>query len=88
MTLRCPSPSHRSSACLSLDCQLILVISINAGDLRDDSQPDFLREFHRALAVVSGDLFFARYRLQSDVVDNLKQRTNTTTLEAAKGKLV
>ena len=32
------------------------------GDLQDDSNPDFAREFYRALSVVCDDLFFARYR--------------------------
>ena len=32
------------------------------GDLRDDHNPDFLREYHRALSVVCSDLFFARFR--------------------------
>ena len=32
------------------------------GDLRNDHNPNFLREYHRALAVVCDDLFFARFR--------------------------
>lgn len=35
---------------------------IKSGDMRDDHNPDFLREYHRALAVVCDDLFFARFR--------------------------
>ena len=37
------------------------IISVT-GDLRDDHNPDFLREYHKALAVVCDDLFFARFR--------------------------
>ncbi|KAI8480901.1 hypothetical protein Bbelb_413740, partial [Branchiostoma belcheri] len=33
---------------------------IKSGDLRDDSSPDFVQEFHRALSAVCNDLFFAR----------------------------
>ncbi|XP_071497013.1 uncharacterized protein [Diadema antillarum] len=35
---------------------------IKAGDMRDDTNVDFMREFHLALSVVCNDLFFARYR--------------------------
>ena len=63
----------------------ILYIS---GDLRDDIQPEFLREFHKALAVVSGDLFFARYRFQSETAHSLKEKSSTSTLSAAKGMLI
>ena len=31
-------------------------------DLRDDTEPSFVKEFHRGLAIVCDDLFFARYR--------------------------
>lgn len=54
-----------------------------AGDLRDDSQPEFLREFHKALAVVSGDLFFARYRFQSDAAHSLREKSSSNSLSAA-----
>ena len=59
-----------------------------SGDLRDDSQPEFLREFHKALAVVSGDLFFARYRFQSETAHSLKEKSSASTLSAAKGMLI
>ena len=36
--------------------------TFSTGDLRDDHNPDFLREYHRALSVVCSDLFFARFR--------------------------
>ncbi|WAR00886.1 hypothetical protein MAR_025258, partial [Mya arenaria] len=35
---------------------------IKAGDLRNDHNPNFVKEYHRALAVVCDDLFFARFR--------------------------
>lgn len=35
---------------------------IKTNDLRDDSNPQFIREFYRCLAVCCDDLFFARYR--------------------------
>eukprot|EP00058_Branchiostoma_floridae_P012905 XP_002598393.1 hypothetical protein BRAFLDRAFT_128123 [Branchiostoma floridae] len=38
---------------------------IKSGDLRDDSSPEFVQEFHRALSAVCNDLFFARYRRSS-----------------------
>lgn len=34
-------------------------------DLRDDTDPSFVKEFHRCLAIVCDDLFFARYRRSS-----------------------
>lgn len=34
-------------------------------DLRDDTDPSFVKEFHRGLAIVCDDLFFARYRRSS-----------------------
>jgi hypothetical protein len=35
---------------------------MKAQDLRDDTAPSFVKEFHRGLAIVCDDLFFARYR--------------------------
>jgi hypothetical protein len=35
---------------------------LKAQDLRDDTEPSFVKEFHRGLAIVCDDLFFARYR--------------------------
>ena len=35
---------------------------IKVNDLRDDTNPQFLREFYRCLAVCCDDLFFSRYR--------------------------
>ena len=35
---------------------------IKTNDLRDDTNPQFIREFYRCLAVCCDDLFFARYR--------------------------
>ena len=38
------------------------MLCLLAGDLRDDHNPDFQREYHRALSVVCSDFFFARFR--------------------------
>lgn len=57
-----------------------------AGNLRDDSQPEFLQEFHKALAAVSGDLFFTRYRFESDSVHSMEDSTSSSTLSMAKGR--
>ena len=35
---------------------------LKAENLRDDTEPSFVKEFHRGLAIVCDDLFFARYR--------------------------
>lgn len=47
--------------------EFLLVLShtlahIKTNDLRDDTNPLFIREFYRCLAVCCDDLFFARYR--------------------------
>lgn len=34
-------------------------------DLRDDTDPSFVKQFHRCLAIACDDLFFARYRRSS-----------------------
>ena len=41
---------------------------LKSQDLRDDTEPSFVKEFHRGLAVVCDDLFFARYRRSSSPV--------------------
>ncbi|VDI46614.1 Hypothetical predicted protein, partial [Mytilus galloprovincialis] len=56
---------------------------IKAGDLRDDSNPDFLREYHRALAVVCDDLFFARYRQSSGISKTLAKKNPGVSVEHA-----
>ena len=51
--------------------------------MRDDSNPDFLREYHRALAVVCDDLFFARYRRSTGFSQSLAKATGTQNVEQA-----
>ena len=46
-----------------------------SGDLRDDSNPEFCKEFYRALSVVCDDLFFSRYRRESASVASLAENT-------------
>nr|XP_002738967.1 PREDICTED: uncharacterized protein LOC100369241 [Saccoglossus kowalevskii] len=41
---------------------------IHTGDMRDDTQPEFSREFHKSLSVLCHDLFFARYRRSSSLL--------------------
>lgn len=53
------------------------------GDLRDDNNPDFLREYHRALAVVCDDLFFARYRRSSSLTQTLARANSGVNIEQA-----
>lgn len=38
------------------------LVFVLPGDLRTDGNPNFQREYHRAMAVVCDDLFFARFR--------------------------
>lgn len=57
----CPSSFSSSSP-------FIFYIS---GDLRDDTNPEFIREYQQALAVVCDDLFFARYRRSSNLAQTL-----------------
>lgn len=53
---------------------------LKAQDLRDDTDPSFVKEFHRSLAIVCDDLFFARYRRSSVL-------TQSTTLPAGEDVL-
>ena len=56
---------------------------IACGDLRDDSHPGFLKEFHHALAVMCDDLFFARYRRSSALARTLSSLPPKDDLESA-----
>ena len=60
---------------------------IAAGDLRDDSHPGFLKEFHHALAVLCDDLFFARYRRSSALAQTLSSIPADVDTESA-GRLL
>lgn len=53
------------------------------GDLRDDSNPGFLKEYHKALAVVCDDLFFARYRQSSGISQTLAKKNPGVSVEQA-----
>ena len=57
------------------------------GDLQDDSNPDFAREFYRALSVVCDDLFFARYRRSSSTAKALAH-TDDANVESAANTLL
>ena len=57
------------------------VLHARVGDLRDDLSPEFAREFYRALAVVHDDLFFSRYRRESDVTTTLSQQQGAYSFE-------
>ncbi|CAH1797049.1 unnamed protein product [Owenia fusiformis] len=61
---------------------------IKAGDLRDDSNPEFAREFYRALSVVCDDLFFARYRRSSPITKTLAGTEDNASLERASNTLL
>lgn len=56
---------------------------IACGDLRDDSHPGFMKEFHLALAVICDDLFFARYRRSSALARTLSSLPASDDLESA-----
>ena len=56
---------------------------IAAGDLRDDNNPVFLKEFHHALAVLCDDLFFARYRRSASLARTLTSRSAGSELETS-----
>ena len=58
-----------------------------SGDLRDDHNPDFAREFYHALSVVCDDLFFARYRHQSGAASTLA-KNEKVNIEAAASALL
>ena len=69
---------------------LVLVHSLShiaAGDLRDDTNPVFLKEFHHSLAVLCDDLFFARYRRSSALAQTLSSMPKRTDLEQASSEL-
>ena len=53
------------------------------GDLRNDSNPGFLKEYHKALAVVCDDLFFARYRQSSGISQTLAKKNPGVSVEQA-----
>ena len=61
---------------------------IACGDLRDDSHPGFLKEFHHALAVICDDLFFARYRRSSALARTLSSLPDDEDLESASRMLL
>lgn len=41
---------------------LCFVVLFFVGDLRDDSNLDFIKEYNRVLVVVCDDFFFVRYK--------------------------
>ncbi|EDO39341.1 predicted protein, partial [Nematostella vectensis] len=61
---------------------------VAAGDLRDDSSPAFLKEFHRCLAVVCDDLFFSRYRRSSALSHTLASLSPEVDVESASKELL
>lgn len=54
---------------------------VKVGDLTDDANPQFLREFYRAMRICCQDLFFARSR-NSGVTDGLGATAGPTLLES------
>ena len=56
--------------------------SLSTGDLINDSNPEFAREFYRALSVVCDDLFFARYRRSAKYPDERTDSAAGTLLSA------
>ncbi|XP_077985306.1 uncharacterized protein LOC144439946 [Glandiceps talaboti] len=54
---------------------------VKSGDMRDDSQPEFTRQFHKALSVVCHDLFFARYRRTSALLSTQTKAKNQQVQE-------
>lgn len=53
---------------------------LKAQDLRNDTEPLFVKEFHRCLAVVCNDLFFSRYRRSCISASQNDDRDNVTDL--------
>ena len=53
------------------------------GDLRDDHNPEFAQHFYRALSVVCDDLFFARYRRESNLTTTLSKDEGVSVATAA-----
>ena len=51
--------------------------------MRDDSNPEFTKQFYRALGVVCDDLFFSRYRRESSPATALAQSAGTSAVTAA-----
>ena len=66
---------------------LRLFLPLCLGDLQDDSNPNFAREFYRAISVVCDDLFFARYRRSSSAAKTLAH-TNDVNVESAADTLL
>lgn len=61
---------------------------IAAGDLRDDSNPVFLKEFHHGLAVICDDLFFSRYRRSSALSQTIASLPDSIKVEEASRELL
>ena len=66
---------------------LRLFVPLCLGDLQDDSNPNFVREFYRAISVVCDDLFFARYRRSSSAAKTLAH-TDDVNVESAADTLL
>jgi hypothetical protein len=60
---------------------------VSPGDLRDDTNAEFAREFYRALSVVCDDLFFSRYRRESSAVQSLADSEGVSIAQAARDLL-
>lgn len=60
---------------------------VKVGDLRDDSDQDFVREFYHALTVVCNDLFFARQRRKSPETGEGATAENIVSLNDAETML-
>ncbi len=58
-----------------------------SGDLRDDSNPEFAKDFYQALSVVCDDLFFARYRRSSSPAESLSESVGSSVGSAASALL-
>ena len=61
---------------------------VASGDLRDDSNPAFLKEFHHALAIICDDLFFARYRRSSALANTVASLPAEVEAEEASRQLL
>ena len=64
-----------------------MLLPLCLGDLQNDNNPDFAREFYRAISVVCDDLFFARYRRSSSAAKTLAH-TDDVNVESAADTLL
>ena len=67
---------------MSISCNYQLHLN-STGDLQNDGNPEFAKQFYLALSVVCDDLFFARYRRDSSTAKTLADQSGASVDKAA-----